>query len=71
LAEPVDDLLRAFTGHVTSEARIALHLARAALVLRDPRKAEALARRGLELAGDARTLRAELEAVVATAARVS
>jgi len=71
LADPVDLLLRTFTGPVTTEARIALHLARAALVLRDPRKAEALARRGLELAGDARTLRAELEAVVATAARVS
>ena len=71
LAEPVDALLRMFTGPLTTEARMALHLARAAVALRDRAKAEALARRGLELAGDARNLRLELNALIASLHGVS
>jgi len=71
LAEPVDTLLRTFTGPLTTEARMALHLARAAVALRDRAKADALARRGLELAGDARGLRLELNALIASVRGVS
>jgi hypothetical protein len=54
----------------TTKARAAFHLARGSLTLGDYKKAEALAIRGLELAGEgAYILRDQLNALIATARR--
>jgi hypothetical protein len=63
--DSLDDLLRRFSSYATTNARTALHLARAAVQLGYPEVARKLVDRGLELAGDhAAILRSELERVL-------
>jgi hypothetical protein len=62
--ESTEVLLRSFSAG-TTEARAALHLARAAVALGHPDTALKLVERGLELAGDQATiLRSQLQSIV-------
>jgi hypothetical protein len=64
-------LIREFSSG-TTDARAALHLARASLALGHPEKAIALATRGIELAGElASGLRAELKKALDAAAKTA
>ncbi len=67
-SNPPDALLQKFSAG-TTQARASLHLARAALALKHPDLAVGLATRGLELAGGADLLRAQLEEVLVVARR--
>ena len=63
--EPAEKLLREFSAG-TTEARAALHLARAAVALGHPDQARVLVERGLELVSDsASILRSQLREVLA------